>query len=83
MLPKELAEQVRAEVKGLKEAQDKFLRTYKQIVVHYGGAEWRRMESETLQHHVRQAIIPVMEQEGMEAKAIQALCSWAERQVLS
>jgi hypothetical protein len=83
MIPNELAERVRAEVKGLKEAQDQFLRTYKEVVVHRGGPEWRKMERETLLHQVRQDIIPIMEREGMNARDVQALCAWAERQLTS
>jgi hypothetical protein len=74
---------VRADLKSLKDVQDKFLRTYKQVVVQCGGPEWQKVHSETLLHHVRKSIIPIMEQEGMDAKAIQALCSWAERQVMT
>jgi hypothetical protein len=83
MIPKELADQVREEIKSLKEVHDKFSETYKQICVHYGGSDWRRRELETLFHQVRTVIIPIMENEGMSNKAVQALCSWAERHVLS
>ena len=31
----------------------------------------------------REAVIPILEQEGMDPKDIQALCSWAERHALS
>ena len=82
-MSKELADQVRMDVKDLKAVQDRFLQTYKRILVQCGGPEWRKFESETLQHFVRAAIIPIMEQEGMDAKSVQALCGWAERQVIS
>jgi hypothetical protein len=83
MMTKELAEQVRAELRSLKEAGDKFLETYKQICIHCGGPEWHREEIETVSHHVRREVIPIMEQVGMDHKAVQALCSWAERHVMS
>jgi hypothetical protein len=80
MIPNELAEQVRAEVKLLKEGQDKFLHTYKRLCAHYGGSEWRKDEDiETVFYQVRKEIIPVMEQTGMESKQVQALCSWAAK----
>jgi hypothetical protein len=83
MIPNELAEQVREEIKGLKEVHDRFAETYKRICVHFGGSDWRRGELETLFHQVRTVIIPIMELEGMNNKAVQSLCSWAERHVLS
>jgi hypothetical protein len=80
MIPNELAEQVRAEVKLLKEGQDKFLQTYKRLCVHYGGPEWRKdKDIETIFHCVRKGNIPVMEQAGMDSKQVQALCSWAAK----
>jgi hypothetical protein len=80
MIPSELAEQVRAEVKLLKEGQDKFLETYKRLCVHYGGPDWRRdKDIETVFHHVRKEIMPVMERAGMDSKEVQALCSWAAK----
>jgi hypothetical protein len=79
MITKELAEQVRTEVKHLKEAQERFLQTYKRLCVHYGGAEWRKDDLEVIFHRVRKEVIPIMEQAGMEDKAVQALCSWAEK----
>jgi hypothetical protein len=83
MIPRDLAEQVRAEVKLLKEGQDKFLQTYKQLCVLYGGPEWRKEEDiESVFHHVRKEIIPLMEQAGMENKQVQALCSWAAKLVM-
>jgi hypothetical protein len=77
MIPEELAEQVRAEVKQLKQVQDQFLQTYKQLCAHFGGPEWRKTE-EMVFHRVRREVIPSMEQAGLDPKAIQALCSWAE-----
>jgi hypothetical protein len=82
MIPKELADQVRSEVKQLKEVQDQFLQTYKQLCQHYGGAKWPKAEIEMVFHRVREETIPVMEQAGMDPKAIQALCSWVEQLVL-
>jgi hypothetical protein len=83
MIAKELADQLRAEVKSLKEVQERFLQTYKQLCAHCGGSDWRKEETEILCHHVRKSIIPILEQEGMDRKSVQALCSWAERVVLS
>ena len=83
MIPNELAEQVRAEVKLLKEGQDKFLQTYMRLCVYYGGPEWREeTDIETVFHHVRKEIIPIMEQAGMDSKQVQALCSWAAKLVM-
>jgi hypothetical protein len=79
MIPKELAEQVRTEVKHLKEEQEKFLQTYRRLCVHCGGPEWQKEEIEIVFHHVRREVIPIMEQAGMEHPAVQALCSWAEK----
>ena len=45
MIPKDLADQVKAEVKELKSVQDRFLQTYQQIVVHFGGPDWRKRRS--------------------------------------
>ena len=83
MIPSELAEQVRAEVKLLKERQDRFLQNYKRLCVHYGGPKWRSEEDiESVFHYVRKEIIPVMEQAGMDSKQVQALCSWAAKLVM-
>jgi hypothetical protein len=82
MIPNELAQQIRDEVKRLKEGQDKFLQTYKRLCAHYGGADWQKEDVETVFHHVRKEIIPVMEQAGMESKQVQALCSWAAKLVM-
>lgn len=83
MIPNELAEQLRGEVKLLKEGQDKFLQTYKRLCVHFSGPEWRKEKDiETVFYHVRKEIIPFMEQAGMENKQVQALCSWAAKLVM-
>ena len=80
MIPNEFAEQLRAEVKLLKEGQDKFLQTYKRLCAHFSGAEWRQEKDiESVFYHVRKEIIPFMEQAGMESKQVQALCSWAAK----
>jgi hypothetical protein len=78
-----LAEQVQAGVKLLKEGQDRILQTYKRLCVHYGGPEWRREEDiESVFHHLRKEVIPVMEQAGMNSKQVQAFCSWAAKLVM-
>jgi hypothetical protein len=82
MIPSELAEQIRDEVKSLKEGQDRFLQTYKRLCVHYGGPEWQRKDVETVFHNVRKEIIPVMERAGMDRKEVQALCAWAAKLVM-
>jgi hypothetical protein len=82
MIPRELAERVRTDVQRLKEGQDKFLQTYKQLCVHYGGPEWHKDEIEGVFHQVRKEIIPIMEQAGMEPKAVPALCAWAANLVM-
>ncbi len=79
MIPEELAEQVRTEVKRLKEVQDMFLQTYKQLCVHFGGSKWPKSKVEMVLHRVRSEVIPIMEQAGLEHNAVQALCSWAEK----
>ena len=79
MIPNELAEQVRSEIKRLKDAQDDFLKTYQRLCIHHGGQEWQRAESEMVFHRVRGEVIPIMEQLGMDHQSVQALCSWAER----
>ncbi len=50
---------------------------------HFGGPDWRNEEIEIVFHHVRKEIIPVMEQAGMDHNAVQALCSWAAKLVMS
>lgn len=82
MIPQELSEQVRSEVKRLKEVQDQFLQTYKQICVHHGGAKWQKDHNEVVAHQVRKEIIPFMEQAGMDHLAAQALCTWAEKLIV-
>ena len=80
MIPQELAQQVRSQVKRLKGMQDEFLQTYRQLCVHYGGPEWPKKKVEMVLHRVRSEIIPLMEEAGMDDRSVQALCSWAERQ---
>jgi hypothetical protein len=81
MIKSELAEQVRAEVKSLKQVQEQFLQTYKQLCADNGGPEWDRANIETVFHKVRKEIIPIMEQAGMDPTAVQAMCSWAEKHI--
>jgi hypothetical protein len=83
MMTKDLAEQVRAEVKLFMEVQDKFLQTYKQLCLQHGGPEWKKKHIDKVFHQVRDEVIPIMEQLGMEHKAVQALCSWAEQLVMT
>jgi hypothetical protein len=83
MIPKELADQVRTEIKRMKEAQEQFLQTYQRLCVHHGGPEWRTDDIETVFHHVRKEVIPIMQQVGMEPKPVQALCSWAEKLIMN
>jgi hypothetical protein len=78
MIPRELADQVRAEVKQLKQVQEDFLQTYLKLCAHYGGPRWHKDYTEVVSHQIRLEIIPIMEQAGMEPRAVQALCSWAE-----
>ena len=78
MLTQELTDQVRTEVKRLKEVQDQFLQTYKRYCAHFGGPEWRKKHIEMVFHRVREEVIPIMEGAGMDHKAVQALCAWAE-----
>jgi hypothetical protein len=80
MITKDLADQVRSEVRRLKAVQEEFLQTYKKLCVHCGGPEWGKGKIELVFHHVRSEIIPIMEEVGMDSKSVQALCSWAERQ---
>lgn len=79
MIPDELAEQVREEVKSLRQVQERFLQTYRQLCDRHGGADWRKKEMEMTFHRVRSEVIPIMEHAGMDDKAVQALCSWAEK----
>jgi hypothetical protein len=78
MITQELTDQVRTEVKRLKEVQDQFLRTYKRYCDHFGGPGWRK-DMEEVFHRVRQEVIPIMEEADMDHKAVQALCAWAEK----
>ena len=83
MIPADLAEQVRAEVGRFKEVQDQFLQTYRRLCAHHGGSRWRNEEeTEVVFYHVRGEIIPMMEQAGMDHRAVQALCCWAEELVM-
>ncbi len=79
MIPNELAEQLRLEIKRLKDVQEDFLLTYKRLCIHHAGPDWGRKESEMVFHRVRADVIPVMEQLGMDHQSVQALCSWAEQ----
>jgi hypothetical protein len=83
MLPKELADQVRSEVQRVKDVQDAFLQTYQRLCDRHGGLERQpdNSDSETVFHHVRGEVIPIMEQLGMDLQTAQALCSWAERKL--
>jgi hypothetical protein len=80
VITKDLAEQVRSEVRPLKAALETFLNTYKKLCVQLGGPEWGKGKIELVFHNVRSEIIPIMEEVGMDPKSVQALCSWAERQ---
>jgi hypothetical protein len=83
MIPTELAEQVRAEVRSLKTAQEQFLRTYQQLCAHHGGAGWRNdKDIHVTFYHVRGEVIPIMEKAGLDHKSVQDLCSWAEKTIL-
>jgi hypothetical protein len=82
MTTNELTEQVRTEVNRFKEVQEQFLQTHKRLCVHNGGPDWQR-HPEDVFHLVRREIIPIMEQAGMDAKAVQALCAWTERMALA
>lgn len=83
MMTKELAEQVRAEVKRFVEVQGKFLQTYKQLCLQHGGTEWKKKHIDKVFHQVRGDVIPIMEQLGMDPNAVQALCNWAEKLVMT
>jgi hypothetical protein len=83
MITQELTDQVRTQVKRLKEVQEQFLQTYKSYCAHFGGPEWRRAEIEMVFHRVRREIIPIMEEAGMDPKAVQALCASAERLLMN
>jgi hypothetical protein len=81
MIAKELADQVRAEVKHFKEVQEQILRSYKQLCVHFGGPEWQKKKIDLVFHRVRAEVIPIMEEVGLDHQAVQALCTWAEHLV--
>ena len=69
-------------IDGPREVQDKFRETYRQLCLHYGGERWQK-EIETLFHQVRREVIPLMEEAGLDHHSVQALCSRAERLVLT
>jgi hypothetical protein len=79
MLTNELAQEARQGVQRLKEVHDAFLQTYKKLCMHFGGADWQKKKLEMVFHRVRQEIVPLMEQAGMDPKEVQALCAWAEK----
>ena len=83
MIPKQLAEQVQSQLKRFKGAQDEFLQTYQQLCARHGGLERQpdNSDSETVFGRVRDEVIPIMEQVGMDQHAVQRLCSWAEGQL--
>jgi hypothetical protein len=83
MMTKDLSEQVRGEVKTFMEVQDRFLQTYKQLCLHHGGPDWKKKHIDRVFHEVRDEVIPIMEQLGMDQRAVQALCSWAEKLVMT
>ena len=78
MITQELTDQVRTEIKRLKEVQDQFLQTYQRYCDQFGGPGWRK-DMEMVFHRVRKEIIPISEGAGMDPKAAQALCAWAEK----
>ncbi len=78
MLTNELAQEARREVQRLKEVHDAFLQTYKKLCLHFGGPDWQK-KMEMVFHRVRQEMVPLMEQAGMDAKEVQAVCAWAEK----
>ena len=83
MLTNELAEETRQRVQRLKEVQGAFLQTYKKLCSHFGGPDWQKKKMEMVFHRVRQEIVPLMEQAGMDANEVQALCAWAEKNEMS
>jgi hypothetical protein len=83
MIANELAEQLRAEVRRFKEVQDEFLQTYRRLCLEFGGSKWPKAKVDLVLHRVRQEVIPIMEEVGLDPNAVQALCSWAEKLVLS
>ncbi len=78
MITQELTDQVRTEIKRLNEVQDQFLETYKRYCDHFGDPNWRK-DMEMVFHRVRKEVTPIADEVGMDPKAVQALCSWAER----
>jgi hypothetical protein len=78
MIPNEVTEQLRSELKRLKDAQAAFLQTYERLCIHHGGPAWLQKKTEMVLHRVRSDVIPVMKQLGMDDQSVEALCSWAE-----
>jgi hypothetical protein len=56
--------------------------TYSKLCAHYGGADWQKKKIEMVLHRVREEIVPIMEQAGMDPKEVQALCAWAEKNAM-
>jgi len=79
MITQELTDQARTEVKRLKEVQDQFLQTYKRCCALFSGSERPKANIEMVFHRVREELIPIMEGAGMDPRAVQALCAWAEK----
>jgi hypothetical protein len=82
MTTQQMTSQVRAEVEHLKEAQNRFLETYRQLCVSHADPKWPKGDIEMVFHRVRSEIIPIMEEVGMDPNEVQALCSWAEKRVM-
>jgi hypothetical protein len=82
MLKTEIADQVRAEVRQMKQAGEQFLETYRQLCAAHGAPKWPSGNIEMVFHRVRSEIIPVMEEAGMDANSVESLCTWAEKRVM-
>ena len=78
MVPQEITQQLRDEAHRLKEAQEMFLKTYRQLCIHLGKDEWTKRQFEMVFHLVRKEILPLMEQAGIDAASVQALCASTE-----
>jgi hypothetical protein len=82
MVPDELTEQVRTEVRRMKEVHGDFLQTYQRLCAHCGGPDWHKKdELERVFHQVRREIVPIMQQAGLDPKDVDALCSWAAKRL--
>jgi hypothetical protein len=81
MAQHDLAQEARQNVQNLKQVHDAFLQTYKKMCLHFGGPTWQK-KMEMVFHRVRQEIVPLMEQAGMDPKEVQAVCAWAEKNEL-